>query len=178
MNLQKYKLYNFNSAYKKVISQSRSVRKLGGYAKVGDHRDVVNDACIKLLSKYGEELYDKDQNDIVKLLMQSMKWCRLSKMRSKKDISSEYLTNYISEFVEFDEPAKNGWEGDLDLVIDSKLNKLDLLPLIVGGYNSKDYMDQDIFKSKRIALYQTQKQVDKYKKMLINDEQILKYELR
>jgi hypothetical protein len=164
----------FDKAYKKVLTDSRNLRKLGGYGKVGDYRDVVNDASLKVWCKYGEKLFDLDQIEVVKLIVQSMKWCRLSKMRSKKDLSSQYLTNYISEFENFDEVAKSSWEGDLELTIDSSINNMNLLPLIVEGYNSKDYMDQNIFKTKRVALYQTQKQIDNYKSIILRDEQTLK----
>lgn len=158
-------LRNFNKAYNSVIKDSRSILKLGAYRKVGDYRDVVNDACLKLIKKYGEELYTKSPKEIAGLIVHSIKWVRHSKMRTKKDLSSEFFTNYISEFENFDVTFRSDWLHDVELRIDADLNKLPDLVTIVEGFNSKDYIDRGIYKSKRVALYQTQKQIDKYKKI-------------
>lgn len=163
--MQRMSLHNFNKAYKSVVKDSRSILKLGAYRKVGDYRDVVNDACLKLIKKYGDDLYIKSPREIASLIVKSMKWVRLSKMRTKKDLSSEFFTNYISEFENFDVSFRSDWLHDVELKIDADLNNLPDLVTIVGGFNSKDYIDKGIYKSKRIALYQTQKQIDKYKKI-------------
>lgn len=159
------RLANFNKAYKSVLKDSRGILKLGGYKKVGDYRDVVNDACIKVIKKYGDDLYVKSPKEIASLIVHAMKFVRLSKMRTKKDLSSEYFTNYISEFENFDITFRSDWLHDVELKIDADLNNLPDLHRIVGGFNSKDYIDQGIYKSKRVALYQTQKQIEKYKKI-------------
>jgi hypothetical protein len=159
----------FNKAYNKVISDSRRLRKLGAYAKLGDYRDVVNDACIKVWSKYGDSLYDMSQLEIIKLIVKSIRWARLSKMRTKKDLSSQYFTNYISEFENFDITFRSNWLHDLELQIDASLNNLPQLPMLVDGFNSKDFIDAGIYKTKRIALYQSKLQVEKYKTILLKE---------
>jgi len=167
--MQKQRLAVFNKAYKKVLSDSRGLKKLGAYAKIGDYRDVVNDAVVKVWAKYGEDLYDMKQLEIIKLIVQSIKWVRLSKMRTKKDLSSQYFTNYISEFENFDITFISNWMHDLELKIDASINNIPHLPLLIEGYNSKDFIDNGIYKTKRIALYQTKLQIDKYKKILENE---------
>lgn len=156
---------NFNIAYKSVLSKTRRIRKLGAYGKVGDYRDVVNDACIKVIRKFGDSLYVKNPSEIASIIVNSVKWVRLSKMRTKKDLASQYKTSYVSQIEGFDIGTGCNWAMSVDLKIDSEMNNIPDMMNILDGFNSRDYIDMGLYNNKMTVMRKTKPQLEKIRRI-------------
>ena len=156
---------NFTIAYKSVLRKSRRLRKIGAYEKVGDYRDVVNDACVKVIRKFGDELYSKRPSEISSIIVHAVRWARLSRMRTKKDLSSQYLTSYTSQIDGFDVITKCNWATSVELKIDSEINNLPDMLNILDGFNSRDYIDIGLYNNKMTVMRKIKPQLEKMRKI-------------